>query len=109
MLHEATNSLLLADGVVRADRLGGQSRVHLHIAVRIVGCRLVLETSLLRRLVLLTKVGGCMGLFSAHIIGNSPVLGSIQILFFVLLLLMHHHLMLLHHLQVGLTIQIVHL
>ena len=109
VLHEATDSLLLAHRVVRADRFGGQSRVRLHIAVSIVGRRLVIETSLLRRLVLLTKVGRCMGLFSAHTVGNSPVLASIQILFFVLLLLLHHHLMLLHHLQVGLTIQIVHL
>ena len=83
--------------------------MRLHVAVGVVGRCLVFETSLLRRLMLLTKVGGCMGLFTAHTVGNSPVLGSIQVLFFILLLLLHHHLMLLHHLQVSLTIQIVHL
>ena len=94
VLHEATDSLLLANRVVRPDRLGGQSRMRLHVAVGVEGRRLVIETSLLRLLVLLTKMGGCMGLLSAHTVGNSPVLGRVKVLFFVLLLLLHHHLIL---------------
>ena len=90
--------------------------MRLHVAVfGVEGRCLVVETSLLRglllvillTLVLLTEVGGCMRLFSAHTVGHASVL----VLLFVLLLLLHHHLVLLHHLQVGvgLTIQIVHL